>query len=86
MGDASTGTPTLRAVDAAILDFLADGRVEYAAIIANRVGAHTPYVERRCRVLVDRGLIEPVTSEVVYRATDAGQRAAEDGPDADADD
>ncbi|QDX41407.1 DUF2250 domain-containing protein [Salarchaeum sp. JOR-1] len=79
MSDARSGSPALRPVDAAILEFLADDRVEYAAIIANRVGAHTPYVERRCAVLADRGLLEAVTGEVVFRATDAGKRAVRPG-------
>jgi|GEM_PF-1869717 len=76
MSDASTSDPPLNPVDAAILDFLADGRVEYAAIIANRVGAHTPYVEKRCSALAERGLVEAVTGEVVYRVTDEGRARA----------
>lgn len=76
MGDAGVEESSLRVVDAAILEFLADGRVEYAAIIANRVGAHTPYVERRCRALADRGLVEPVTGEVVFRVTAEGREVA----------
>lgn len=76
MSDACADETLLNPVDVAILDFLADGRVEYAAIIANRVGAHAPYVERRCGALAERGLVEAVTGEVVYRATEEGRSAA----------
>lgn len=63
--------------DEAILAFLQDERAEYPAIIANRIGAHTPYVERRCEALASRGYLEAVSGEVVYRITAEGIDAVE---------
>jgi DNA-binding IclR family transcriptional regulator len=68
------GAAWMRPGDEAILQFLADETVEYPAIIANRTGIHTPYVERRCEVLTERGLLERVSGEVVFRITDEGRR------------
>jgi predicted transcriptional regulator len=80
MPDAATGQPAWsRPADSAILEFLVDQRAEYPAIVANRTGMHTPHVERRCEELAERGLIEAVSGEVVYRVTDAGRRAVEQG-------
>lgn len=76
MSDASApGGTDLRSADRAILRFLADGTPQYAAIIAQRTGIHTPYAERRCEVLVRSGHLEPVTGEVVYRITARGRDA-----------
>ena len=60
----------------AVLEFLDERRADYPALIASRLGIHTPYVERRCGVMADRGLLEPVSEEVVYRITDAGGTAS----------
>ncbi|MFC3478941.1 hypothetical protein [Halobacterium litoreum] len=68
-----------RPADRAIVEFLADRNAEYPAIVANRIGMHAPYVERRCEVLAERGLLEAVSGEVVYRLTDTGERAADTG-------
>lgn len=73
MSDTSSTARWMRPADEAILRFLSRERAEYPAIIANRTGMHTPYVERRCRALVDHGLIEPVSQEVVYRITARGR-------------
>lgn len=62
----------MRPVDEAILGFLAEERAEYPAIIANRTGAHTSYVERRCAALATHDYLEAVSGEVVYRITDRG--------------
>lgn len=76
MSDArSSNSWRLRTADRAILEFLDDNGAEYAAIIANRTGVHTSYAESRIEVLAGRGLIEPVTGEVVYRLTAAGEDA-----------
>lgn len=61
------------------MEFLRDERPEYPAIIANRTGMHAPYVERRCETLVDRGLIEAVSGEVVYRLTCEGETYLDTG-------
>ncbi|NIB99135.1 DUF2250 domain-containing protein [Halobacterium sp. R2-5] len=68
-----------RPADATILAFLADREPEYPAIVANRIGMHTPYVESRFEVLAERGLVEAVTGEVVYRVTERGERALDAG-------
>lgn len=68
------GTGWMQPGDEAILRFLDDAGVEYPAIVANRTGIHTPYVERRCEALAERGLLEQVSGEVVFRITDEGRR------------
>lgn len=67
----------MRPCDEAILRFLSQERAEYPAIVANRIGAHTPYVETRCEVLASRGYLEAVSGEVVYRITDRGVDAVD---------
>ncbi|MFC7045430.1 transcriptional regulator [Halobacteriaceae archaeon GCM10025711] len=62
----------MRPADDAILEFLSTERAQYPAIIANRLGMHTTFIESRCEALADNGLIEPATAEVVYRITDTG--------------
>lgn len=80
MEDAASRQPAWsRPADRAVVEFLAEHGPEYPAIVANRTGQHAPRVERRCDVLADRGLLEAVSGEVVYRTTDAGDRAAETG-------
>jgi predicted transcriptional regulator len=65
--------PWMHPADEAILRFLAVERAEYPALIANRIGCHAGHVEDRCAELARRGLLEPVSGEVVYRITDAGR-------------
>lgn len=80
MPDAATGQPAWsRPADRAILEFLVDQRAEYPAIVANRTGMHTTHVEKRCAELAERGLLEAVSGEIVYRVTDAGRRAVDRG-------
>lgn len=80
MADAASSQPTWsQPADRAILEFLADQRMEYPAIIANRTGIHTPKVEQRCEILANRGLIEAVSGEIVYRLTDDGECALNQG-------
>ncbi|QLC34178.1 hypothetical protein EFA46_008160 [Halarchaeum sp. CBA1220] len=82
MSDASApGGGELRSADRTILEFLADGAPQYAAVIAQRTGIHTPYAERRCEALVRTGHLEPVTGEVVYRITARGEDAIGRLPD-----
>jgi hypothetical protein len=80
MHEAASSQPAWsRPADPTILEFLAERDPEYPAIIANRIGMHAPYVETRCEELADRGLVEPVSGEVVYRLTDRGERALDAG-------
>ena len=80
MNEASSCQPTWsRPADRNILEFLDDTGAEYPAIVANRIGMHAPYVETRCAELTERGLLEAVSGEVVYRLTEAGERACESG-------
>jgi predicted ArsR family transcriptional regulator len=64
----------MRAADERILRALHEDGPEYLPLVANRLGMHLGYVERRCDVLVDRNLVEAVSEETVYRATDLGRR------------
>jgi DNA-binding IclR family transcriptional regulator len=64
----------MRAADERILRQLQEEQPEYLALVANRLGMHLRYVERRCDVLVEHGLVEPVSGEVVYRTTERGER------------
>jgi DNA-binding Lrp family transcriptional regulator len=63
----------MRPVDIDILAALQRTQPEYIPILANRLGMHLPYVERRCELLVDHELIKAVTGEVVYRLTSDGE-------------
>ncbi|WP_255196569.1 winged helix-turn-helix transcriptional regulator [Halorarius litoreus] len=63
----------LRPADRRILEHLRDNPPNYIALIANRLGMPTGYVDRRRAVLVEQGFIEPVTAEAIYRLTEAGE-------------
>ncbi|WP_206425142.1 DUF2250 domain-containing protein [Halosimplex salinum] len=62
-----------RRADAAILSYLSRERPTYTPLIANRLGMPTDYAEERVENLVDAGLVEPVSAEVVYRITERGE-------------
>jgi predicted transcriptional regulator len=64
----------MQPADERILRQLRDERPDYLALVANRLGMHLRYVERRCAVLVEHELVEPVTGEVVYRTTERGEQ------------
>jgi DNA-binding IclR family transcriptional regulator len=64
----------MHSADAAILDALGRSQPEYLPLVANRLGMHLDYVDRRCQRLVEYGLMERVTGEAVYRLTDRGER------------
>lgn len=64
----------MRPADEDIIRDLCEERPDYLPLVANRLGMHLGYVERRCEVLVERGLVEPVTGEVVYRTTELGEQ------------
>lgn len=67
----------LRPEDAAILSYLSRERPDYVPLIANRLGLHLSYAERRCDRLAEAELVEPVSGEVVYRITERGDRCLE---------
>lgn len=67
-GDAIQGT------DERVLAYLEEHPPDYIPLIANRLGLHLEYAERRCEVLIEYGLIEPVTNERIYGLTDRGER------------
>lgn len=64
----------LRPADERILEYLGAHPPEYIPLIANRLGMPLGYAQRRCERLVERGLMEPVTNEAIYRLTDRGAR------------
>lgn len=64
----------LRETDERILEYLDHHPPDYIPLIANRLGVHLGYAERRCERLVEFGLIEPVTNESIYGLTDRGRR------------
>jgi DNA-binding MarR family transcriptional regulator len=65
---------SLRPADRRILEHLRDNPPTYMALVANRLGMPTGYVQRRRDVLVDRGFVEAVTNEAIYRVTERGER------------
>ncbi|QLG61317.1 DUF2250 domain-containing protein [Halorarum salinum] len=73
---------TLTDTDRRVLGYLRESGADYPALVAGNTGAHIPLVERRISVLVDRGLVEAVSGETVYRITAAGE-AAIDCPESD---
>lgn len=64
----------MRRADEQILRQLATQRPDYLALVATRLGMHLRYVERRCDVLVEHGLVEQVSHEAVYRTTERGEQ------------
>lgn len=64
----------LRPVDRRILNQMAEHEPEYVPLVANRLGLPLGYAERRCERLIEAGLLEPVTNEVVYRPTEEAQQ------------
>lgn len=66
--------------DDRILRDLRDNGPDYVPLVAARLGMHVGYVERRVTTLVEEGLLEAVSDEVVYWVTDSGRRYLADGP------
>lgn len=64
--------------DREILTYLRTRGDDRAPFIANRLGLHLGYVEERCGVLADRGLVETAEDGTVFRLTEHGQRFVED--------
>ena len=68
--------------DETILRDLRAEQPDYATLVASRLGMLPNYVDDRCHALEENGLIESVSSEVVYRVTDRGERFLDDELDA----
>jgi hypothetical protein len=71
----------MRPVDLEILTNLQRIQPEYIPLVANRMGLHLSYAERRCDLLREKGLIAPVTGEAVYRLTGDGETVLTDAQD-----
>lgn len=71
---AAMSSDRLRPADRRILEYLDSNPPDYVALIANRLGMPTGYTTQRRDVLVERGLIEPVTNEAIYTLTERGER------------
>jgi DNA-binding Lrp family transcriptional regulator len=63
--------------DERILRHLRDNPPEYAPLVATRLGLEAGYVERRVETLVEKGMLEAVSGEVVYKTTERGDRHLE---------
>jgi DNA-binding MarR family transcriptional regulator len=59
--------------DERILQYLEENPPDYVPLIANRLGMHLGYVEKRVDTLVEHGLVEPVTGEEIYAVTTRGE-------------
>jgi hypothetical protein len=68
----------MRSVDVEILTCLQRIQPEYIPLVANRMGLHLSYAERRCDLLREKGLIAPVTGEAVYQLTADGETVLTD--------
>lgn len=75
----STSPDWTHPADERILRFLSENPPDYVPLIANRLGMHLGYVERRVETLVDHGLLEPISGEVIYAVTERGERYLKDG-------
>jgi len=61
-------------MDAAILEHLSDHGLDYPELIAEEGPAGLDRTARQADTLANRGLVEQVSPEVVYRVTDRGER------------
>lgn len=69
----SSERPRMHEADEAILEDLLREQPDYIPLVANRLGMHVTYVEKRCDLLTEYDLIRTVTNEVVYAVTDRGE-------------
>ena len=68
---------SLTDTDRRVLRYLRESGADYPALVAGNTGVHIPLVERRIVTLVERGYIEAVTGETIYRITEAGENVLE---------
>jgi len=72
-------SPTPHPADRRILSYLDENPPDYLPVVATRLGMHLRYVERRVDTLIDHGLVQAVTAEVIYTTTEKGSRYLVDG-------
>lgn len=70
----TVSTNRLRPADREILRYLAENPPEYVPLIATRLGLPLGHANDRTAALVERGFVQPVTNECIYRLTEAGER------------
>jgi hypothetical protein len=63
----------MRPTDAVILEHLSERGIDYPAVIASGRAFDTGRARQRADDLASRGLVEPVSPEVVYRITERGE-------------
>lgn len=61
--------------DERVLRHLDGSSADYPALVAANTGLHIPLVERRMATLAERGFVEAVTDEQIFRITERGRRA-----------
>jgi predicted transcriptional regulator len=64
----------LRTVDERILAYFEANPPDYVPLMANRLNVHLEYAERRVHLLVEHGLLVPVTNERIFTLTERGRR------------
>ncbi|MDX1747195.1 MAG: hypothetical protein R3324_14760 [Halobacteriales archaeon] len=64
----------LRTADERILGYFEANPPDYVPLMANRLNVHLEYAERRVELLVEHGLLRPVTNERIYTVTERGQQ------------
>lgn len=75
-------TPDERTDD--LLTAVCERGPDYGAVLAHEAGLCPDEGRRRLERLAERGLVERVSEEPCYRATDRGSRAVGDAPSRDA--
>ncbi|GAA0206846.1 hypothetical protein GCM10009000_021570 [Halobacterium noricense] len=68
--------------DERVLRHLDGSSADYPALVAANTGLHIPLVERRLATLSERGFVEAVTDEQIFRITERGRRALAGKPGA----
>ncbi|MEF8853068.1 MAG: hypothetical protein V5A44_04800 [Haloarculaceae archaeon] len=63
----------MRPTDTVILEHLSERGIDYPEVIAAKRAFGPDRASRRAEDLADRGLVEPVSREVVYRITERGE-------------
>ena len=63
----------MRPVDIQLLVSFKRTQPDYVPLVANRLGIHLSYAERRCDILTEHAFITSVTDEAVYQVTDKGE-------------
>lgn len=64
----------LRPADRRILEYLDSNPPDYIPLIANRLGLPLGYANDRRDVLVEQGMMRPVTNEAIYQLTEQGEQ------------